>query len=169
MNENDFAPRDRSQKRETHRNFDDKTQYLLRGEEQLLRSISARTPLREVLDRICSALDLQIGGVCSLISLPDDNATDHAAIARVAAHFGLHTFCSAGVVTANDELLGSLEMYSCVPRSPSPSESQLIERAARLAAIAINRDNEACNDHNFCILGNRPVRGYVFERPVCMN
>lgn len=167
----EYCPRsrDRSQILRLSRSSDDKIQYLLRAEEQLLQSISARAPLFEVLDRICSALNLQIGNVYSLISLRDDDATDHAAIARVAAHFGLYALCSAGVVAENDELLGSLEMYSCVPRSPSPSESQLIERAACLAAIAIKRDNEACNDHNFCILGNRPVRGYVFERPVCMN
>jgi hypothetical protein len=169
MSEHDFGPQDKSQKREAHRNFDDKIQYLLRGEEQLLQSISARTPLREVLDRICSAVDLQIGDVYSLISLPDDDATDYAAIARVAAHFGLHNFCSADVVTENEELLGSLETYCCVPRSPSPNEFQLIERATCLAAIAIKCHNEACTPHNFCIQENRPVRGYVFEWPVCMN
>lgn len=169
MIENDFGPRDKSQKRDAHRNFDDTIHYLLRGEQQLLQAISARTPLREVLDRICSALDLQIGSVYSLISLPDDDATDYAAIARVAAHFGLHTFCSAGVVIENDELLGSLETYCCVPRSPSPSEFQLIERATCLAAIAIKCHNEACNHDNFCIHENRSVRGYVFEWPGCMN
>jgi hypothetical protein len=169
MSEHTFGSRYKSQKREAHRNFGDKIQYLLRGEEQLLQSISAPTPLRGVLDRICSALDLQIGGVYSLISLPGDDPTDLAAIARVAEHFGLHSFCSASVFAENYELLGSLGMYCCVPRRPSPSESQLIERAACLAAIAISRDNEGCNDHKFCILGNRPVRGYVFEWPVCMN
>jgi hypothetical protein len=169
MNESDFDSRDRSQKREAHGNFEDKIQYLLRGEEQLLQSISAGTPLREVLDRICSAIDLQIGDIYSLISLPHDDATDYAAIARVAARFSLHTFCSASVVAENEELLGSLEMYSCVPRSPSTSEFQLIERVTCLAAIAIKRHNEACNDHSFCIHEDRPVRGYVFEWPVCMN
>ena len=47
----------------------------------------------------------------SLISLADDDATDRAAIARIAARFGLYAFCFAGVVAENDELLGSLEMY----------------------------------------------------------
>jgi GAF domain-containing protein len=105
----------------------------------------------------------------SLISLPDDDVTDHAAIARIAALFGLHAFCSAGVVAENDELLGSLEMYSCVPRSPTLREFQLIERATCLAAIVIKRHNEASHHGYGCIHGNRPRRGRVLEWPVSMN
>ncbi len=76
-------------------------------------------PFLEVLDRICSAIDSQIGNMVSLISLPDDDVTGHPAIAGIAALFGLHAFCFAGVVAENDELLGSLEMYCCFPRRPS--------------------------------------------------
>jgi len=49
------------------RSSDDKIQYLMRAEEQLLQSIPARTPLLEVLDRICSAINSQIGNMVSLI------------------------------------------------------------------------------------------------------
>jgi GAF domain-containing protein len=88
----------------------------------------------------------------SLISLPgDDVVTDHAAISRIAALFGLHAFCSAGVVAENGELLGSLEMYSLVQRRPSAREFQLIERATCLAAIAIKRHNEASHHGYGCI------------------
>src|SRR5437016_13896338 len=127
----------RSQILRLRRSSDDKIQYLMRDEEQLLQSIPARTPLLEVLDRICSAIDSQIGNMVSLISLPGDDVTDHAEIARIAALFGLHAFCSSRVVAENDELLGTLEMYSCVPRSPSAREFRLSERATCLAAIAI--------------------------------
>jgi GAF domain-containing protein len=141
----------------------------MRAEEQLLQSIPARAPLLEVLDRICSAINSQIGNMVSLISLPGDDVTDHAAIARIAALFGLHAFCSSGVVAENDELLGSLEMYSCVQRRPSAREFQLIKRATCLAAIAIRHHN-AANHHSYgCILGNRPVRGRVLEWPLSMN
>jgi hypothetical protein len=169
MNEYDFGSRDRSQKRKTRRNFDDNIQYLLSAEEQLLQSISARAPLPEVLNGICSALDCQIGNVVSLISLPGDDASELAAFAMNAAFFGLHTFCSEGVVAENDELLGFLEMYCTVPRSPTASEFQLIERAKCLAAIAIKLDNEADRQGNCGMRGNRPVRGRVFEWPVSMN
>jgi hypothetical protein len=143
MNEYDFGSRDRAQKPKGYGNFDEKIQYLLGAEEQLLQSISARAPLPEVLNGICSALDRQIGNVVSLISLPGDDASELAAIAMNAAIFGLHTFCSAGLVAENDEVLGSLEMYCSVPRSPSAREFQLIERGKCLAAIAIKLHNEA--------------------------
>ena len=166
---NEYHSRGRSQILRLRRSSDDKIQYLMRAEEQLLQSIPARTPLLEVLDRICSAINSQIGNMVSLISLPGHDVTDHAAIARIAALFGLHAFCSSGVVAENDELLGSLEMYSCVRRRPSAREFQLIKRATCLAAIAIRHHN-AANHHSYgCILGNRPVRGRVLEWPLSMN
>jgi hypothetical protein len=140
-----------------------------RSQIQLLQSISTRTALLEVLDRICSAIDSQIGNMVSLISLPGDDVTDHAAIARIATHFGLYAFCSTAVVAENDELLGSLEMYCRVPRRPSARELQLIERATCLAAIAIKHHNEAGHHGYCCIQGNRPVRGRALEWAVSMN
>jgi hypothetical protein len=169
MDEYDFDSRDRSQKRKVHRNCDDKIQYLMSAEEQLLQSISNRAPLPGVLNEICSALDCQIGSVVSLISLPGDDACELTAMAMNAVLFGLYTFCSEGVVAENGELLGSLEMYSSVPRSPSASESQLIERARCLAAIAIQRHNEARHHERGLIDTGRPVRGHVLEWPVSVN
>jgi hypothetical protein len=169
MNEYHSGLRAGSQILRLRRSSDDKIQYLMRAEEQFLQSIPARTLLLEVLDRICSAINSQIGNVVSLISLPGDDVTDHAEIARIAALFGLHAFCSAGVVAENDELLGSLDVYCCVPRSPSARESQLIKRATCLAAIAI-RHHHAANHHGYgSIHGNRPVRGGVLEWPLSMN
>ena len=169
MNEFDFGPRARLQKRKAHRNSGDKIQYLLRAEEQLVQSISTRTPLPKVLNEICIALDCQIGNVVSLISLPGDNANELASIAMNAALFGLHNFCSEGVVAENDELLGFLEMYSSIPRSPSAGEVQFIERAKCLAAIAIKRHNEAGHQGNCGRRRNRPVRGRVLQWPASMN
>jgi hypothetical protein len=169
MNEDDAGPRGRSQKRKTLRSSDDKIQYVLRAEEQLLQSISNRAPLPKVLNEICSALDFQIGNVVSLISLPGDNAGELAAIAMNAARFGLHTFCSEGIFAENEELLGFLEMYSGVPRCLSTGEVQFIERAKCLAAIAIERHNEAGRHGSSAGHGNRPVRGRVLEWPASMN
>ena len=170
MDKYDSRSRDTSQILRLRRSSGDRIQYLQRAEEQLLQPIPARTALLEVLDRICGAINSQIGNMVSLISLPgDDLVPDHAAIARIAALFGLHAFCSAGVVAENGELLGSLEMYSCVQRRPSAREFQLIKRATCLAAIAIRHHN-AANHHSYgCILGNRPVRGRLLEWPLSMN
>ena len=169
MNEHDFGSRERSQKRTVPRHFEDKIQYLLAAEEQLLQSISTRAPLPELLNGICSALDCQIGNVVSLISLPGDDSSELASIAINAAHFGLYTFCSEGVVAENDEVIGSLEMYSSVPRSPSASEFQLIERAKCLAAIAIKLDYEAEPQGNCDKRGDRPLRARVVEGPGSLN
>ena len=159
----------RSQKRMPPCDSEGRIQYLSSAEEQLLQSISSGERLPGVLNGICSALDCQIASVVSLISLPGDDPSQLAAVAMNAALFGLYTFCSEGVVGENDELLGSLEMYCSAPRSPSAGESQLIERAKRLAAIAIKLDQEAAHQGNRGPLGNRPVRGRVLEWPVSMS
>ncbi len=169
MKQFDFGSRHRQQKRKTHLNRDEKTQYLLSAEEQLLQSISARAPLAQVLNKICSVLDCDIGNVVSLVSFPEDSATDFGAIAANAIHFGLYSFCSAGLLAENDDLLGSLEMYCCVPRSPSPEEVQLIQRAACLAAIAIQRDAEISGNDNSSLHGRRSMRRHGPEPLAFIN
>src|SRR5579864_9395940 len=92
-------------------------QYLLNAEENILQSISARAPVPEVLNEICTALDRQIGNISSRISLPKDYMRSTAEIARNAALFGLHTFFSASIFAESGEELGSLDIYSCAPRN----------------------------------------------------
>jgi hypothetical protein len=146
MADDHFPLRQRSQEHWPRRNSGVEIQYLLRAEEQLLQSISARVPLADVLHKICDALNSEIGNMISLISLPNDDATGVATIVKSATLFGLYKFCSAPVVAGNEELLGSLEMYSCVPRRPFLSEARLIERATCLAAVAIKRHKEALDN-----------------------
>jgi hypothetical protein len=165
MNEYGFDSRDNSQKREAHRNCDNKIHYWLNAEGQLLQLISSRAPLLGVLDGICIALDCQIGSVISLISQPGEDG----AIARNAALFGLYTFCSEAIVAENDEQLGTLEMYCSIRRSPSAGELQLIERAKCLAAIAIKFDQDAGRDGNFGMRRNGQGRGPVLEWPNSFN
>jgi hypothetical protein len=165
MTDSHFPSRSRSRNPWSHRGSSGEVQYVLRAEEQLLQSISARLPLQEVLRSICKALDLEIGNMISLISLPNDEATSLAAIAKSAALFGLHKFCSAGVVGGNDELLGSLEMYCCVPRRPFLCEVKLMERAVCLAALAIKCYDATSKYGNSRIPGNRAVRTNVLEWP----
>jgi hypothetical protein len=169
MNEYDFGSDAGPQRRNAHRSLDDKIQYLLRAEEQLLQSISSHASLPKVLNEICSALDLQVGNVVSLITLPGDDPGELAAIAMNATHFGLHTFCSEGIATDNGELLGFLEMYCSVSRDPTPEEVQLIERAKCLAAIAIERRNEASHQDNGGERGNEGMQRRVLEWPASRN
>jgi len=120
-------------------------QYLLRAEKRLCDAISGRTPLAEMLRQICEALNGEIGNMISLVALPDEDATGLAEIVKTAKLFGLHKFCSADVVGGKNEILGSLEIYCTDPRRPFQRDVALIERAACLAAVAIQRQKEAGN------------------------
>jgi hypothetical protein len=138
-------------------------QYLLEGEEHILQSISERAPLPEILHGICHALDCQIGDAVSFISFPGDDANELAAIALSAALFDLYAFCSEGMVAENDEMLGSLETYANVCRSPSAKEFQLIKRAACLITIAIKMDNEADHPGDSGVGENQQTPGRLLE------
>jgi hypothetical protein len=104
----------------------DTIQYLLKGEEQILQSISARAPIYKILDDICSALDCQIGNTVSLISVPGNNLMSAAEVSSSAALFGLHIFLSVVIGADGVEELGSLEMYCCVLRNPSQVPLSLV-------------------------------------------
>ena len=142
MTDDHFPLRNRTLAPSPQRDSGVEVQYLLRSEEQLLHSISGRMPLEGILHKICDALNSEIGNVISLVSLPNDDPTSLATIVKSAGVFGLHKFCSASVLGGNDEALGSIEMYCCIPRRPFLNEISLIERATCLAAVAIKRHNE---------------------------
>jgi GAF domain-containing protein len=165
MNERDFRLGGPPQERNAHRGLDGKIAYLFTAEEQLLQSISAHSSLAKILNEICIALDCQIGNIVSLITLGEDRLGELTGIAMNAARFGLHTFFSEGVTKENDELLGFLMIYCSVPRDPTRRELQLINRAKILAAIAIQREEEAgprrtCGAHR-----TRTAPGTVLEWP----
>ena len=147
----------------------DSIQYLLKGEEQIFQSISARAPISKILDDICNALDCQIGNTVSLISVPGNNVMSAAEVSSSAALFGLHIFLSVAIGAESVEELGSLEMYCCVSRNPSPRELQLIERAVCLAAVAIKRFLETGDGSNCRMHGVRSARGPVSEPRTSMN
>jgi hypothetical protein len=116
-----------------------KKQTQLLGEKNILDSISTGTPLPEVLNNLCIAIDLQIGNIVSVMLLPDDTERDFKTIARGALQFGLHLYWSADIPFGDEEVLGSFEMYCCIPRAPTALELKLIQRATHLAALAIQR------------------------------
>src|ERR1700730_448217 len=121
------------------RQFSGKKGALLPGEKSILELISMGAPLPGVLNRLCGAIDLQIGNVVSVI-LPADGQELHT-VTRRAVQFGLKVLWSASIPLRNENVLGSLQVYCCVRRSPTPFEVQLIERVTRLAALAIQRHN----------------------------
>jgi hypothetical protein len=101
--------------------------------------ISTGAPLAEILNNLCTAIDLQIGNIVSVMLLPDDTERDFKTIASGALQFGLHLYWSADIPLRDEDVLGSFEMYCCVPRTPTAFELKLIHRATHLAALAIQR------------------------------
>ena len=169
MNEHDFTSHGKPHEHKLHRGFDDEIQYLLTGEEQLLQSLTSRASLTEVLDRICTALDLKIGNVVSHIALPEDDEDELAAIGMNAALFGLYAFCSEALIAENEEVLGSLEIYCCFSRNPSAEERLWIERAMCLAAIAIQLDDESDREDPRDMRRNQPLERRAREGPASIN
>jgi GAF domain-containing protein len=109
----------------------------LPGEKNILDLISMGAPLPEVLNNVCTAIDLQIGNIVSVVLLPEDTERDFKTITRGALQFGLRLYWSADIPFGDQGVLGSFEMYCCVPRTPTAFELKLIERATHLAALAI--------------------------------
>jgi hypothetical protein len=169
MSNGGFGSPGKLRRHNTNRDSDDRIQYLLRAEEQLLHSISTHVALPKVLNEICSAIDLQIGNVVSLISLPGDDPGELAAIAGNAALFGLYTFYSEGIVDENEVPVGFLEMFCSVDRSPNAGELQLIERAKCLIAIAIQRHHDGAEKGNRTVRADMAARGRLPESPDSLN
>jgi hypothetical protein len=133
-----------------YRQESDNAETLLAGEGQLLELIFEGAPLPQVLDKVCTALDVQVGNVVSLVLFPDDEEHTLHTIAQSAASFGLTAFSCTAILSPSEEFFGTLEIYCCFPRKPNLSESELIERAAHLAALAIQHyrhdvDAERCS------------------------
>ncbi len=124
-----------------YRQKSDNLRTLLTGEGYLLELIFAGAPLPQVLDKVCTALDLQVGNVVSLVLFPDDEEHTLHTIAQSAVEFGLSAFSCTAILSPSAEFFGTLEMYCCFPRIPTHDENRLIERAAHLAALAIHHHN----------------------------
>ncbi len=147
----------------------DEVHHLLRFEKEILQSISAGNLLADVLNQICSALDCQIGNVVSVIAPAGDHACDFAAISAKAELFGLSVFCSEKILAENNALLGSLDMYCISPRTPSPAQFPLIERAKCLAVLAIKISAAAQTRLIPDSIGNSSSPGRLIEWPLSQN
>lgn len=119
----------------------DDVQTLLVGEGQLLELISEGAPLPQILDSVCTAINVQLGNVISLVLLPDNAEHILHTFEQSAITFGLTPFSRTPILSTEEEFLGTLETYCCFPRKPSLTESELIERAVQLAAVAIEHYN----------------------------
>jgi GAF domain-containing protein len=131
------------------------------AEGQILELISLGAPLVGILDRLCIAIDVQIGDVTSLVSLADAAENNLCSITQRALEVGLDVFSSTGILSVDQTLLGTLEIYTCDPRRPTQDEHELIERVSHVAAIALQRHTDEQNLQKV----SRRLRGRVVGAP----
>jgi hypothetical protein len=123
-------------------------QTLQFSEGHVLELISTGAALPDVLDKICTALDVQMGNAISLVLFLDDDEHFTHTMAQYAAECGLSLFSCTAILSPSDELLGTFEIYSCFPRDPTRNEKMLIERATYLATLAIQLYDHAPNSES---------------------
>jgi hypothetical protein len=151
-----------------YRQESDAVQTLLVGEGHLLELMASDASLPHVLGRICNALDVQVGNVVSLVLFSDDNEHFAHTIAQSAALCGLSVFSCTAILSLSGDLLGTFEVYCCFQRSPTSSESNLIEQATHLAALAIQCHNHEQDSKSFPF-HRRAQRGEPFARDPVQN
>lgn len=169
MDENQYRSHGLPREPQPHHESRDEAQSWYRVESQIRRSISPNAPLAEVLNHICWALDLHIGGIVSMVLMPGDDPASLQDIESDSSVFGLELFYSIDITGASGEDLGHIEMYCCTARSPSASEYRLIVRAMRLAAMAIEGDGKIPRRAGALGTATHPLRGNVPTTPLFPN
>lgn len=147
----------------------DPVQTLLAAEEQLLDLISTGASLSYVLDKVCTALDVQVGNIASVVFLLQDEEHVSHELALNAALFGLSSFCSTAIPSQSGELLGTFEIYCCCPRTPSRFEQNLIERAAQIASLAIELHIHAVASNAYTFPWNSTLQWNVHAGTLLRN
>lgn len=114
----------------------------LRDESQILQSILNEEPLPVSLNRLCTLVDVQIGNVISMVCLADTEDNFVLSIAETAKRFRLNVFSLTNILSPEQLLLGTFQVFSCDRRRPTPSELHLVERVAHLTGVAIQRHRD---------------------------
>jgi hypothetical protein len=120
-----------------HRPVSDGRRCQVVGERHIFELIALGAPLPGILNKLCMMIDVRISNVVSIISLPDADENHFCTITRTALQVGLEVFSSSAIFSANRNFLGTLEIYGCDARRPTPLECHLIDRVTYLAALAL--------------------------------
>jgi GAF domain-containing protein len=144
---------------------------VLVGESRIFELISTGGPLQELLDRICSALDFQVGNVVSVALSLEEDAHSLNELAEQAVQFGLYVFSCCAILSKREQLLGTLETYNCLRRIPTVSQTRLILRASQLAGLAIERQDREDQPWNFTLPWKRAAQrnspeGHLFRTEI---
>ena len=122
-----------------HRQSTDNRRCPVVGERQILELISLGAPLPGILNKLCMMIDVRIGNVVSIISLPDQAKNHFCSLTHSALQVGLEIFSSSAILSPDRIFLGMLEIFGCDQRRPTMLEYHLIDRVTYLAALALQR------------------------------
>jgi hypothetical protein len=122
-----------------HRQSTDNRRCQVVGERQILELISLGAPLPGILNKLCMMIDVRIGNVVSVVSLPDQAENHFCCMTHSALQVGLEIFSSSAILSPDKVFLGMLEIFGCDPRRPTMLECRLIDRVTYLAALALQR------------------------------
>jgi len=122
-----------------HRQSTDNRRCPVVGERQILELISLGAPLPGILNKLCMMIDVRIGNVVSIISLPDRAENHLCSMTQSALQVGLEIFSSSAILSPDRMFLGVLEIFGCDQRRPTMLECHLIDRITSLAALALQR------------------------------
>ncbi len=124
---------------------------LLSAEKRTLELISGGAGLTETLQDLCDSVDAQ--GSCGTAAFrkepvmnsdisndPSWSGNPAESYREVALRHGLRATWSQPLISKDNKVVGTFAMYYTEARSPSASDLQLIEGAARVALIAIQCD-----------------------------
>src|SRR5271170_5223808 len=154
-----------------HRQCADSRRAQVVGERQILELISLGAPLPGILNKLCMMMDVRIGNVVSIITLPDQAENHFCSMTHSALQVGLEIFSSSAILSPDKVLLGMLEIFGCDPRRPTMLECRLIDRVTYLAALALQRPEPPGADDRAEAPVIKPKGKLVgpLEKPPCIN
>lgn len=176
MNEQSRTKRSPADFRLRHQSTDQRRCQLV-GERQILELISLGAPLLGILNKLCMMIDVRIGNVVSIVSLPHRPEDHICSMTHSALQVGLEIFSVSAILSPDNTFLGVLEIFGCDPRRPTTLEYHLIDRVSCLAALALQRSEplhpseDPVDNHRFERLTSKP-RGKLLgplEKPPYIN
>ena len=152
-----------------HRRAGDDTHRLSAEERRILELIFVGAPLPTILNKVCTAIDVWLGNVVSLISLPEEGESRVRSIGQSVERFGLTVFLSENILARDRSLLGTLQIYCCDERRPTRDELSQIERLLHLAAAALQDRQDSVEYERSFREWNAVTDGDVRPKPPFVN
>src|SRR5580698_4826808 len=101
-----------------HRQASDSRRCQVVGERQILELISLGAPLPGILNKLCMMIDVRIGNVVSIVSLPDSDENHFCTMTRSALQVGLEMFSARAIVSAGGNFLGRWKSTDAIRAAP---------------------------------------------------